>query len=97
MAIACSIVGRFNILMLYLFVRYLLNNPRELLARAVSYIELVKVAERVDFPDFPLYMTNSHAKQLASMLLQIFPVDYLSVDVLAQGLMGKRRKQRKII
>ena len=73
---------------MYHFVRLALVKPGYLINMGMPYLRLIKIAERVNFPNFPLAITSSQAKQMAALLEPMIYSD-VSVDELAQALQGK--------
>ena len=69
-------------------IRLALVKPEHLINLGMPYLRLIKIAERVNFPNFPLAITSSQAKQMAALLEPMVYSDF-SVDELAQTLQGK--------
>ena len=71
-----------------------LVRPGLFLAKWMTELRLVKTATRVDFPNFPLSITNPQAKQLAALMKDHYdPI--IGVDEIAETLKGNSNYMSK--
>ena len=56
---------------------------------AFQILQLIKMAEKVGFPDFPLSITRSQAQQIAAIVVKSDFVYNVDENVLAESLQSK--------